>query len=463
MWGICLDVMADGGKLYQRAIEYEETSDKCTVHILQPVSDIKISVDKIMPVDKPPVFVYGELVSIVEHSGTIGRIRDIIWHFKNHDYNYYITINHRKKSKRYDSDELLKFDGQHLVGGGIGIRRMQLSIIVPVYNMAADGKLNYCMDSLVNQTISDYEIIAVDDASTDHSLEILREYERKYPGKVRVITYPVNRRQGGAKNEGLRAASGEWIGFIDSDDWIAYDYYEKLLKKAAETGADMVGCDYCLVGEHTYTVGKIVRNNDLDQTGVLDEEKHKKLFLRPGSMVIKIYKGDVIRKNGLMFPEGIFYEDNCAGSLWSLYFERIEKVEEPLYYYYQHDFSTVHYITEEKCRDRMTAMELLYEECRKRGFAEGYYQELEYRFAELYYVITLFSYLQGVKRPRLDFVKELRWGVAERFPEFEKNPYYCAYTGQEEQKLIAMQAKSDVRFYWYYRLKQVVRRLRNRG
>ena len=106
MWGICLDVMVDGGKLYQRAVEYEKTSDKCIVHILQPVSDIKISVDKIMPVDKSPVFVYGELVSIVEHSDTIGRIKDIIWHFKNHDYNYYITINGRKKSKRYYSGDL---------------------------------------------------------------------------------------------------------------------------------------------------------------------------------------------------------------------------------------------------------------------------------------------------------------------------------------------------------------------
>ena len=146
---------------------------------------------------------------------------------------------------------------------------MRLSIIVPVYNMAAEGKLNYCMDSLVNQTISDYEVIAVDDASTDGSLEILREYERRYPEKVKVITYPVNRRQGGAKNQGLQAASGEWIGFIDSDDWVTYDYYEKLLRRAAETGADMVGCDYSLVKEHTFAVGKVVQNNDSDRKSVV--------------------------------------------------------------------------------------------------------------------------------------------------------------------------------------------------
>ena len=70
---------------------------------------------------------------------------------------------------------------------------MKLSIIVPVYNMAADNKLRFCLDSLVQQTIADYEIIAVDDASTDESLEILREYESNYPWKFKVILgYPVS-------------------------------------------------------------------------------------------------------------------------------------------------------------------------------------------------------------------------------------------------------------------------------
>ncbi|MBO4980599.1 MAG: glycosyltransferase family 2 protein [Lachnospiraceae bacterium] len=335
---------------------------------------------------------------------------------------------------------------------------MKLSIIVPVYNMAAEGKLKFCMDSLVGQTLPDhdYEILAVDDASTDNSLEILREYERKYPGKVKVIHYPVNKRQGGAKNEGLKVASGEWIGFIDSDDWVTPDYYEKLLKKAEETGADLVGCDYNLVTEHTFAVGKAVANNSADQTGVLDKEKHKKLLMRPGSMVIKIYRHRVIRDNHLDFPEGIFYEDNCAGPLWSLYFTHFEKIDEPMYYYYQHQVSTVHHITEEKCRDRMRAAELFYEECRKRGFLEEYHAEIEYRFAELYYVITLFSYLSGVRHPRLGFVKELRRGVEECFPKFADNPYYREKTGAEEQKLIALQAKTDLGFFWYYRLKQLI-------
>lgn len=260
---------------------------------------------------------------------------------------------------------------------------------------------------------------------------------------------------------GLKVATGEWIGFIDSDDWIAPDFYEKLLSRAEETGADLVGCDYSLVSEHSFSVGRIVENNSADQTGILDEEKHKKLILRPGSMVVKIYKHSVIRENQLDFPDGIFYEDNCAGPLWSLYFKRFERVAEPLYYYYQHEASTVHRISEERCRDRMRAEELFYEACMKRGFLERYLQEIEYRFAELSYVITVFSYMQGAKKPKLSFVKELRRTVTDKFPNFEQNEYYRKFIGAEEQKLIAMQAKSDVMFYWYYRLKLLVRSLRH--
>jgi len=75
-------------------------------------------------------------------------------------------------------------------------------------------------------------------------------------------------------------------------------------------------------------------------------------------------------------------------------------------------------------------------------------------------VITLFSYMSGVNKPKLSFVKELRQGVVERFPEFEKNSYYLKETGNEEKELIAMQGKSAVAFFWYYRLKLFVRKLR---
>ena len=128
---------------------------------------------------------------------------------------------------------------------------MKLSIIVPVYNMAADGKLEFCLNSLINQTITDYEILAVDDCSTDNSLEILRSYEKKHPEKFKVIASPVNKKQGGAKNLGLAKASGEWIGFIDSDDWVDEKAFKRLIHTLKNTTADLVYSNFYWVDNQT--------------------------------------------------------------------------------------------------------------------------------------------------------------------------------------------------------------------
>lgn len=341
---------------------------------------------------------------------------------------------------------------------------MRLSVIVPVYNMAADEKLTWCLDSLVGQTISDYEIIAVDDCSTDNSLEILRSYEKRYPEKFKVIASPVNKKQGGAKNLGLSCAKGEWIGFIDSDDWITPDFYEKLLKRAEETGADMVGCDYQLTHEHSMKPGQPVSNNKQEQTGVLNTEKYRSLILDGGSLVVKIYRRHIILDYPNRFPEHIFYEDNAISNSWMLRAKHFEYVQEPLYYYYQHDTSTVHTITKKRCEDRMEAARVMVREAEEFGFLKEYYEEIESSFTTLFYVNTLFSYMAEVKRKKYSFVKAMGREMKETFPGFMENKYYTERVHEEERKLIAMQMKSTLYFMVYYRLlwsyRNLVKKLR---
>lgn len=337
---------------------------------------------------------------------------------------------------------------------------MKLSIIVPVYNMAGDGKLNFCLDSLIKQNIKDYEIITVNDASTDNSLEVLNCYAAKYPDLVKVISYSDNRHQGGARNEGIRHAQGDWIGFIDSDDWISPDFYSKLISKGEETGADVVGCNYSIVSEHTYTVGEIDENPFSDCTGILDEAKHKFLFANPGSMVIKVYRRNLIIDNNLSFPEHIFYEDNAAGPLWSLYFKHFEFINEPLYYYYQHSSSTVHTITEERSRNRLQACNILLKEMKERGLYESYKTELEAIFINLYLVNTLFGYMINCPRKRFGFVLEIKKGMLEAFPDFLCNPAFEAIKDEEEKRMVRLLIKNSLLFYYYYRFIWFVRRLR---
>lgn len=135
---------------------------------------------------------------------------------------------------------------------------MKISLVIPTYNMV--GKVNYCLNSLVNQTIlqnklAELEVIAVDDCSTDSTWEILADYEKRYPHIIKAVHSPENHRQGGARNLGFSLSTGEYIGMIDADDWVAPDFCEKLLRKSLETGADLVACGYRIVHDHESTGG----------------------------------------------------------------------------------------------------------------------------------------------------------------------------------------------------------------
>ena len=111
----------------------------------------------------------------------------------------------------------------------------KVSVIVPVYNV--EKYLSDCLDSLIKQTLKDIEIICVDDGSTDNSHKILLEYARK-DDRILVLQQE-NSKQGTARNKGLEIAKGEYIGFVDSDDWVDEDFYEKLYIAAIEKDSDI--------------------------------------------------------------------------------------------------------------------------------------------------------------------------------------------------------------------------------
>ena len=105
--------------------------------------------------------------------------------------------------------------------------KIKVSIIVPVYNN--EKYLRRCLESLVNQSLKDIEIILINDCSTDKSIDILNGYEEKYSEKITLINLNENKRPGGARNRGIEAAKGEYLGFVDSDDYVEKDMYERKL------------------------------------------------------------------------------------------------------------------------------------------------------------------------------------------------------------------------------------------
>lgn len=210
----------------------------------------------------------------------------------------------------------------------------KISIIVPVYNVEA--YLSECLHSVVNQTFRDMEIILVDDGSTDRSLEIMREFAEK-DSRIKIITQP-NSGVSEARNTGIRAASGEYILFVDSDDTIMPDSVETLYNKACETDSDLLlgNALWCYPDGRQETVFK--RNEELNsQVGIPGEACYIKLMkikcAFPPLVYLFFMKRELIIRNKLFFKEGIIHEDIlwCIKAMLSA--TRVTMIDFNYYYY----------------------------------------------------------------------------------------------------------------------------------
>ena len=163
-----------------------------------------------------------------------------------------------------------------------------ISVIVPVYNTAS--YLSRCIESLVNQTYSDLQIILIDDGSTDESGAIADEWQTKDP-RIEVYHQP-NQGQSAARNVGLQHARGEYIAFVDSDDYIDSNYFSTMLQAADDT-TDCVQTGYRRV----------------KQNGEMIKTYRPKHFYQYTSPCMRLYRRGFIECHQLLFPEGMIYED----------------------------------------------------------------------------------------------------------------------------------------------------------
>ena len=210
------------------------------------------------------------------------------------------------------------------------VRRLamkKISVIVPAYN--AHDTLARCLGSLVNQTLHDIEIIVINDASSDDTWEIMTRCKAQFPDKVITINEKTNRGSGGARNAGLAVATGEYIGFVDSDDYIASQMYEKLYNEAVKSSADIVDC-----GIYTEAIDKATIYIGDNASGKLDDSKRKMLIFGGGYLVTKIFKRDLFYNPPIKMREKIrCLEDNDILKYMFLRADSVSNVKEVLYNY----------------------------------------------------------------------------------------------------------------------------------
>ncbi len=203
----------------------------------------------------------------------------------------------------------------------------KVSVIVPVHN--AERTLPACLGNLVHQSLPEIELILVNDASTDQSLPILLDCERAFPEKVLLVNLEQNLGPGGARNAGLSYASGEYIGFVDSDDLVDLSMYEALYRLAREKNCDMVDCAYYYEEKDTL----ILQTAD-NCRGILNIKKQCELIAGGGYLWSRLFRRSLFE--GLSFREHVILEDM---EILMLLFMRTKRLETTKNVFYKYCFS----------------------------------------------------------------------------------------------------------------------------
>lgn len=288
----------------------------------------------------------------------------------------------------------------------------KVSVIVPVYKV--EKYLTKCLDSLVNQTLKDIEIIIINDGSPDNCQKIIDEYVLKYPNIKSYIKE--NGGLGSARNYGLQYADGEYIGFVDSDDYVEENMYELLYNKAKQENADYVTCDltfkyedYSKKDHISYGMNNIV------------SDYHKAGLLSPLYAWNKLYKKEILINNNLKFSEGLWYEDLPVTTILFALSNNIGYVNMPLYNYLQRNGSIMNSSYNEKMNDIFISMNKVYDAFNSRNLLNEYYDEIEYLFAEHLMIYGAYRFLRTDHYQEL-LDKSLKL-INEKFPNWRKNKY----------------------------------------
>lgn len=290
---------------------------------------------------------------------------------------------------------------------------MKISVIVPVYNTSK--YLSNCLDSLVNQTLSDIEIIIINDGSTDNSIDIINEYKNKYNNIV--VIDKKNSGVSTARNSGIKIAKGKYIGFVDSDDYVDINMYEKLYNASIIGDYDIVVCDLFTVNNNRkkrMTSGLRVNLNNKNSV-------RENMNSINATLCNKIYKTNIIKNN--LFTENMEYED--VEFLYKLLpkIGNIGIVNEPLYFYNKRDDSTTHTYSE-KWYKLLDNLDLIIKYYKDNNLYNEYKKELEY----MYIKYTFGTFLKKISK--CNDIEIFKKGyltamnkVKERYPNYKSNMY----------------------------------------
>ncbi len=265
---------------------------------------------------------------------------------------------------------------------------MKLSIVVPVYK--AENTLRECLDSLKNQHLDDFEVILINDGSPDGSQRIIEEYAGRDPERFRYLVTE-NGGQGRARNLAIDMARGEWLGFVDSDDWISPDMFAHMLAAAEREDADLVVCDQ-------------LRCMPDGSTERMHCWKDGKRMASVGSVTDILVRRDVLGDE-LRFPEGLWYEDFALSAAMMMRVKKPINLPEVLYFYRSGLPSTMNNENARRNLDLVRILEIIRADMEKIGWD---LEDFNYLLINSVLVDAINRLSRQHNSERLEVIRELR-------------------------------------------------------
>ena len=292
-----------------------------------------------------------------------------------------------------------------------------MSIIVPVYGV--EKYIDKCLNSLVKQSLKEIEVIVVNDGTKDNSQKIVDKYVKKYPDKIKSYIKE-NGGQGSARNYGLKKASGEYIGYVDSDDFVEKDMYKKLYNKAKENNYDIVVCGNYNVSEdyQNKNIDAFINNYNTDYTDL------ENIFFGKMAVWNKIYKRDILIKNKLEFKEKVWYEDLAFTLKAIMNSNTFAFIDEPLYDYLIREGSTMNNSNVQRNLEILDAFDDILSYI-KHNKKEEYFDKVEFLAIDHIYISAIVRILKANADNKIkkETVNELICYMNKNFPNYKNNEY----------------------------------------
>ena len=294
---------------------------------------------------------------------------------------------------------------------------MKISVIIPVYNVY--DYLDKCLSSLVNQTDTNFEVIIVNDGSTDDSQKIIDKYVSENANMHSYI-----KENGGlasARNYGLKKATGDYILFLDSDDYYELNTIE-VLKKEAQNDDDIITFQM-YIDENN----KITEQNIEMEEFVFSENipASKRLLLYNPSACDKMFKKELFVKNDFEFIEGTYYEDLGTIPLLAMYTDKIKFTKHYLYHYLKRENSTMNKVKyNAKIEDIFLMIERIATTFKTKKIYDKYKEEIEYIY--IHHLLRAAS-IRFLNYDKYDMVDKIRKIIKENYPKFKENKYFQKY------------------------------------